>query len=277
MLGLSLNAALLIVVRCALGALWLLYRWHRTPKIADLLIETEAELRKVTWPTMPEAINSSIVVIVCVLFLMVYLAAQTGCSAVVDRILTGRAADSHEVVLRPLPIRSRRQHREERADAPQESRGVQDLVPQVLVPFERVTDLKNGKKRIVNRKLYPGYLMVQADSTIRKSRARSRRATRCARSMVCASSSAAAAKRRRSPKPRSRASCCACPTRSRDRKCTIGLHKGDMVKIKSGAFDGFDGSRRRCQPREGARCKVVVTIFGRPTPVELEYWEVEAV
>ena len=41
--------------------------------------------------------------------------------------------------------------------------GVSDLVPQVLVPFERVTDLKGGKKRIVNRKLYPGYLMLQAD------------------------------------------------------------------------------------------------------------------
>jgi transcription antitermination factor NusG len=41
--------------------------------------------------------------------------------------------------------------------------GVSDLVPQVLVPFERVTDLKSGKKRVVNRKLYPGYLMVQAE------------------------------------------------------------------------------------------------------------------
>ena len=40
--------------------------------------------------------------------------------------------------------------------------GLQDSVPQVLVPFERVTDLKNGKKRTINQKLYPGYLMVQA-------------------------------------------------------------------------------------------------------------------
>ena len=40
--------------------------------------------------------------------------------------------------------------------------GLQDLVPQVLVPFERVTDMKGGKKRVVNKKLYPGYLMIQA-------------------------------------------------------------------------------------------------------------------
>ena len=41
--------------------------------------------------------------------------------------------------------------------------GLQEAIPQVLVPFERITDLKNGKKRTVNQKLYPGYLMVQAD------------------------------------------------------------------------------------------------------------------
>ncbi len=57
---------------------------------------------------------------------------------------------------------------------------------------------------------------------------------------------------------------------------TIGLHKGDMVKIKSGAFDGFDGSVDEVNPEKGT-VKVIVTIFGRPTPVELEYWEVEAV
>jgi transcriptional antiterminator NusG len=57
---------------------------------------------------------------------------------------------------------------------------------------------------------------------------------------------------------------------------TIGLHKGDMVKIKSGAFDGFDGTVSEVNPEKGT-VKVVVTIFGRPTPVELEYWEVAAV
>ena len=74
MLGLDLNGALLITI-VVLGAAWFaLYRWEQTPKVADLLIETEAELRKVTWPTMPEAVNSSLVVIVCVIFLMAFLA-----------------------------------------------------------------------------------------------------------------------------------------------------------------------------------------------------------
>jgi preprotein translocase SecE subunit len=73
-LGLAFNLALLITA-VVLGAAWyLLYRWQQTPKIADLLIETESELRKVTWPTISEAVNSSVVVIICVAFLMGFLA-----------------------------------------------------------------------------------------------------------------------------------------------------------------------------------------------------------
>ena len=57
---------------------------------------------------------------------------------------------------------------------------------------------------------------------------------------------------------------------------TIGLSKGDMVKINSGPFDGFDGSVEEVSPEKGT-VRVTVTIFGRPTPVDLKYWEVEAV
>jgi preprotein translocase SecE subunit len=73
-LGFKLNGALLIALVVLGLGLWLLYRWQQTPKVADLLIETESELRKVTWPTMPEAVNSSVIVIFCVLFLMAFLA-----------------------------------------------------------------------------------------------------------------------------------------------------------------------------------------------------------
>jgi preprotein translocase SecE subunit len=73
-IGLPLNPALLITAVVLAGSWYALYRWQQTPKVADLLIETEAELRKVTWPTIPEAVNSSIVVIVCVIFLMGFLA-----------------------------------------------------------------------------------------------------------------------------------------------------------------------------------------------------------
>ncbi len=73
-LGITVNPAFLIAaVLLGLG-LYALHRWQETPKVADLLIETESELRKVTWPTLPEAINSSIVVLITVAILMVFLA-----------------------------------------------------------------------------------------------------------------------------------------------------------------------------------------------------------
>jgi len=73
-LGWNLNGALLIS-GLVLGAAWyVLYRWQQTPKVADLLIETETELTKVTWPTMADAVNSSLVVVGVVLFLMAFLA-----------------------------------------------------------------------------------------------------------------------------------------------------------------------------------------------------------
>ena len=89
-LGLNLNTALLITAVFLIGAWYALYRWQQSPKIADLLIETEGELRKVTWPTVSEAVNSSIIVIACVMFLMAFLA---GADFVLGRwttlILTG--------------------------------------------------------------------------------------------------------------------------------------------------------------------------------------------
>ncbi len=154
--------------------------------------------------------------------------------------------------------------------------GVQDIIPQVLVPFERVTDLKGGKKKVVNKKLYPGYLMLQADiDDSEDERA------------LLAHSTVRETPRvgdflggRGEPVALSEADVTGILSRMSDTESrpqvNIGLQKGEMVKIKSGAFDGFDGTVEEINPERGT-VKVVVTIFGRPTPVELEYWEVESV
>jgi preprotein translocase subunit SecE len=74
LLSLNLNGALLIAALVLVAAWLLLYRWQQTPKVADLLIDTETELTKVTWPTVSDAVNSSLVVVGVVLFLMAFLA-----------------------------------------------------------------------------------------------------------------------------------------------------------------------------------------------------------
>lgn len=88
--GVDITPAFLIATVCLIAAMTLLYRWTESPKIADQLIDTEAELRKVTWPTLAEATQSSIVVMITVLVLMTILAgADYLLGRVVSRLLLG--------------------------------------------------------------------------------------------------------------------------------------------------------------------------------------------
>jgi len=73
-LAMDLSPALIISALTLGAGIWLLHRILDQPAKADLLIETEAELKKVTWPSMNDAVHGSVVVIVTVLFLMAYLA-----------------------------------------------------------------------------------------------------------------------------------------------------------------------------------------------------------
>ena len=148
--------------------------------------------------------------------------------------------------------------------------GLQDIVPQILVPFERVTDMKNGKRRVVTKKLYPGYLMVQADiDDVEDPRTQSVRSTLRGvdglREFLGSRGEATPLTDQEVSGILSRMS----DSEARP-QVSIGMQKGDLVKIKSGAFDGFDGSVDEVNPDKGT-VKVVVTIFGRPTPVELKY------
>jgi len=155
-------------------------------------------------------------------------------------------------------------------------KGLQDVIPQVLVPFERVTELKGGKRKVVSKKLYPGYLMVQADFTDPED-ARAIEARAALRETPGFGDFLGL---RGEPTPLTETEVAGILARMSDSEerpqVSINLHKGDMVKIKSGAFDGFDGTVDEVNLDKGT-VKVTVTIFGRPTPVELEYWEVESV
>lgn len=88
-LGIELTGAFLIATVLFLGLVFFLYRWLERPKAANLLIDTEAELHKVTWPSGPEVVNSSLVVVFSVLFLMAFLAFSDWIIGHVTRRLLG--------------------------------------------------------------------------------------------------------------------------------------------------------------------------------------------
>jgi preprotein translocase SecE subunit len=72
--GVDLTPAFLIAATIFLVALFFVQRWLQRPKVADLLIDTEGELKKVTWPKGSEVWNASIIVIISVVVLGAFLA-----------------------------------------------------------------------------------------------------------------------------------------------------------------------------------------------------------
>jgi len=70
----DISPAFLISTAIFLVGLFAIKLWQNKPKMADLLIDTEGELRKVSWPTMDEVLNTSLVVVVFVIFIGSFLA-----------------------------------------------------------------------------------------------------------------------------------------------------------------------------------------------------------
>jgi preprotein translocase SecE subunit len=71
--GVDLSPAFLVAFLFFVAGVVLVKRWQQQPKVADMLIDTEAELKKVTWPKGEEVWNASLVVILCVVLLAGFL------------------------------------------------------------------------------------------------------------------------------------------------------------------------------------------------------------
>lgn len=148
--------------------------------------------------------------------------------------------------------------------------GLDKYFGDVIVPIEMVTEFKGGKKRVVKRKLYPGYLVVQME--INEDTWFLVRETPGIGDFTGASG-------RPSPMlPHEIAKIIARQEeKSEDApKLKINFNTGDRVKINDGTFENFEGEVEAIDQQNG-RVTVMINIFGRSTPVELEYWQIEAV
>jgi len=147
--------------------------------------------------------------------------------------------------------------------------GLEEEIPTVLVPTEQVSEIKGGKKRLRQRKLFPGYIIVEMDLVddvwylIKE--------TNGIGDFV-------GSQHRPLPLPPEEVEKILNTMKEKDEtpEVKIDLEPGNGVKIKEGPFENFDGTIDEIFPAKG-QVRVIVTIFGRATPVDLEYWQVEKI
>ena len=148
--------------------------------------------------------------------------------------------------------------------------GYERFFDQAIVPTEKVTEFKGGKKKVVERKLYPGYIVVHMhinDDT-----------WFAVRETSGVGDFTGAGGKPTPMLPNEVARIIQTEEEETDEapKLDIRFAKGDKVKVKEGNFESFEGEVNTIDEASG-RVTVMINIFGRSTPVELEYWQIEAV
>jgi transcription termination/antitermination protein NusG len=148
-----------------------------------------------------------------------------------------------------------------------------EYIKEVLVPMEKVAEVRGGKKTVTTRKLYPGYVFIDMVLLDDGKRVIEKpwyfiRDTQGIIGFVGGDRPTPAA-------PEEIETIKAQISDSEDReKPKVQFEVGETVKINDGPFLNFSGVIEEIEPERG-KLKVTVNIFGRNTPVELEYWQVE--
>jgi transcriptional antiterminator NusG len=150
-----------------------------------------------------------------------------------------------------------------------EQKGLSDMFEEILVPTEEVVEIKRGAKVSAERKFFPGYVLIKMDMSdetwhLVKNTAKVT-GFLGSRGRPAPISDAEAMRIMRQvqegierPKP------------------SVTFEVGEQVRVCDGPFTSFNGLVEDVD-EEKARIKVAVSIFGRATPVELEYSQVEKV
>ena len=151
--------------------------------------------------------------------------------------------------------------------------GLEDLVGRILVPSERVKRIKGGHQRIQHRKLYPGYVFVEMalepDGSIPERAWFTIKETSGVGDFIGSLGKPTPMRDHDVEKMLTQAE------KPEDQpSLNIEFKKGNQVKIREGPFENFEGAVDEILPDKGV-VRVIVTIFGRATPLELEYWQLE--
>jgi len=151
--------------------------------------------------------------------------------------------------------------------------GFESLVNRILVPTEKVNTIKGGKQKITLKKLYPGYVFVEMqleeDGRISQDVFFLIKETTGVGDFIGTAG-------RPSPMKLPEVEKMLQASKPPDESPTVKFEfqKGDHVKINEGPFQNMEGTVDELLPEQG-KVNVIVTIFGRATPIELEYWQIE--
>ena len=149
--------------------------------------------------------------------------------------------------------------------------GLQRYFGQIVVPTEKITEIRNNKKRVVERKTYPGYIMVQMELNektwfvVRETPGVGDFVGAHGTPTKMTETEVNQMLHQEEEK-----------TTAETPKVRIPVERGDRVKIKDGPFENFEGTVEEVIEGRGL-VKVMLIIFNRPTPVDLEYWQVERI
>lgn len=146
---------------------------------------------------------------------------------------------------------------------------VKDTISQVLIPIEQVSEIKAGKKKISQRKFFPGYILVEMELTDEN--------WYLIRNITGVTGFVGAGAK---PIPLREDEIDTILRQAKDAKekptPKVVFEKGENVRVTDGPFTNFNGTIEEANLTKG-KIKVMISIFGRATPVELETWQVEKV
>jgi len=151
--------------------------------------------------------------------------------------------------------------------------GFSDLVNRILVPTEKIKTIKGGKQRITAKKLYPGYVFVEMrleeDGRIPQDVFFLIKETTGVGDFIGTAG-------RPSPMSIPEIEKMLAASKAPEETPTVKMEfaSGDPIKIKEGPFENMEGTVDELLPAQG-KVRVIVTIFGRATPLELEYWMID--
>ncbi len=148
------------------------------------------------------------------------------------------------------------------------SEGLQDEIRELYVPKEKISKIKGGERSVHEKKLFPGYLMVDMDMDEHV-----RHVMKSVRGVYhfLGDEEPKRLTREEVDQMFSHAE-----TDEKEPKVKIDFEEGDTVRIKEGPFENMEGHVEELLPEKGL-VRLTVTIFGRATPVELEYWQLEEI